>query len=159
MVGAGRADPADSDRLEWTRRDPEVVRRRTPGVKRNLQPLAVVVAVLALAAGCGSDDGSDAEPAGGSPAAGAAIPGGGLTVAEAIASTLDGPLLVKGYVVEVGDEMRLCTTGGAGGCSEPSLRVELEGDVIVVADDEQTSLLGEVADGVLTVDPTAIAAG
>jgi hypothetical protein len=121
--------------------------------------LAVVVAVLALAAGCGSDDGPDAEPASGSPAAGAAIPGGGLTVAEAIASTLDGPLLVKGYVVEVGDEMRLCTTGGAGGCGEPSLRVEFDRDVIVVADDEQTSLLGAVSEGAITIDPTAIASG
>lgn len=133
--------------------------RRTAGLKRNLHPFAVVVAVLALAAGCGSDDGSDAEPASGSPAAGAAIPGGGLTIAEAIASTAEGPLLVKGFVVDVGDEMRLCTSSGAGGCGEPSLRVEFEGDVIVVADDEQTSLLGAVSDGVLTVDPTAIAAG
>jgi len=128
-------------------------------MKRMALTFAVVVAVLALAAGCGSDDRSDAEPAGGAPAAGAAIPGGGLTVAEAIASTAEGPLLVKGFFVDVGDERRLCTTGGAGGCGEPSLRVEFEGDVIVVADDEQTSLLGAVSDGVITVDPTALASG
>jgi hypothetical protein len=126
--------------------------------------LAVVVAVLALAAGCGSDDGSDdgsdAEPASGSPAAGAAIPGGGLTIAEAIASTAEGPLLVKGYLVKVRAEFRLCTTvvePARAHCGEPSLRVN--GYDGVEDADALASLLGEVADGVLTVDPTAIATG
>ena len=69
-------------------------------MKHTAFALAAIVAALALA-GCGGS-GDEAEPAGGAPAAGAAIPGGGLTIAEAVASTAEGPLLVKGYVVEVG---------------------------------------------------------
>jgi hypothetical protein len=122
-------------------------------MKHTAFPLGAIVAALALA-GCG---GSDAEPASSTPVAGAAVLEGGLTIAEAIASTAEGPLLVKGYLFDDDGKLRLCTSGGADGCGEPSLRVE--GNVVFILGAEQTSLLGEVADGVLTVDPTAIASG
>ncbi len=126
-------------------------------MKHTAFALVAVAAALALA-GCGGS-GDEAEPAGGAPAAGAAIPGGGLAIAEAIASTADGPLLVKGFLVEVDNELRLCTTAGADGCGEPSLLVSGKGEIVNTSTTAQTSLLGEVADGVLTVDPTAIASG
>lgn len=121
--------------------------------------LAAVAAVLGLA-GCGGS-GDDAEPAGGAPAAGAAIPGGGLTIAEAITSTAEGPLLVKGYLVAAGGGLRLCADAPVSysvrRCGEPSLRVEGYEEKTDPA--AQVSLLGAVADGVLTVEPTAIASG
>lgn len=128
-------------------------------MKHTTFPLAAIVAALALA-GCGGSS-DEAEPAGGAPAAGAAIPGGGLTIAEAIASTAEAPLLVKGFLVGAGGELRLCASApesySVRRCGEPSLRVEgYEGGARPT---EQVSLLGAVADGVLTVDPTAIASG
>lgn len=128
-------------------------------MKRHLLAVPVAVGVLALAAGCGSDKGTETEPASGSPAAGAMLPGGGLSIAEAIASTLEGPLAVKGFLVEVDGDVLLCTTVPESDfeqCGQPSLRVEgYEGDVSSL---EQTSLLGAVSDGVITVDMTALAA-
>lgn len=122
--------------------------------------LAVVAGALVLAlAGCGGTDSADDGQTGAAapPAAGAAIPGGGLTVAEAMATSATGPLQVKGFLVRVGDDLRLCTSRGAAPrCGEPSLRVAgYEGD----AGAEQVSLLGAVDDGVLTIDPTVRAAG
>lgn len=124
--------------------------------------LAVVAGALVLAlAGCGGTDSADDGQTGAAapPAAGAAIPGGGLTVAEAMATTAAGPLQVKGFLVRVGDDLRLCTTRGGGyapPCGEPSLKVAgYQGD----AGTEQVSLLGDVDDGVLTIDLTVRAAG
>ncbi|MDQ3067348.1 MAG: hypothetical protein M3R12_09400, partial [Actinomycetota bacterium] len=71
--------------------------------------LALLLSVLALAA-CGGDDGGEGDAAQPQPApsAGAPIAGGGLSVQEALDSDLDGPLLVRGYLIERDGELRLC---------------------------------------------------
>ncbi len=77
-------------------------------MKRLCNSLLLNLVVLVVA-GCGGDDdgGSPARPE--PPAAGAPIAGGGLAVQEAIDSELDGPLMVKGFVVQTGDEVRVCS--------------------------------------------------
>lgn len=103
--------------------------------------------MLALAA-CG---GGEEEP----PSAGAPIPSGGLTVSEAKASDLEGPLMVRGYVIEG----RLCEAileSFPPQCGEPSLR--LEGDLSQVEDsepEEQVSVLGEVEDDAFVLSATS----
>lgn len=113
---------------------------------------ALLLSVLALA-GCGSEDAqTDPTPA---PSAGAAIPGGGLSVQEAIDSKLDGPLLVKGYLIERAGELRLCDAileSSPPQCGEPSLRVE---GPAPAASEERVSLLGDVEDGTIAVSETA----
>lgn len=112
--------------------------------------LAALVTAAALA-GCGG--GSEGEQA---PSAGAPIPGGGLSVGEAIASDLDGPLMVRGYLIERDGELRLCEAileSSPPQCGEPSLRVE---GARPAASEEPASILGEVEDGVITVSETAI---
>ena len=116
--------------------------------------LALFLSVLALAA-CGGDGSADTttEPA---PSAGAAVPGGGLSIQEAIDSDLDGPLLVRGYLIERDGELRLCDgilESSPPQCGEPSLRVE---GAAPAASEERVSLLGEVEDGAITVSETAI---
>jgi len=132
------------------------------------------VVVLALGAGgCGGGEPSPAAgvpPAAtsGTPSSGAPIPGGGLTVDEALASTLDGPLMVAGFLVATGDEARLCSALAESfppQCGGSSLLVEgldlatveglqTEGDVSWT--DERFSVLGDVENGVLTVSATSI---
>lgn len=138
------------------------------GTRRGGAALALVLtAAVALSAcgdaGTGGDGGTD--PAGGGGAAGAPAPGGGLTVSEALASDLDGPLTVTGLLLDDGDSTRLCETvleSYPPQCGEPSLLVEgvtvadldgaqQEGDRAWV---DQASLTGEVEDGVLRVSPT-----
>ena len=112
--------------------------------------LAALCAVLLLA-GCGGDDSRQPPPSAGAP-----IPGGGLSVQEAIDSDLDGPLLVRGYLIERDGELRLCEAileSSPPQCGEPSLRVE--GDA-PSASEERVSLLGEVRGGTITVSETAI---
>jgi hypothetical protein len=114
---------------------------------------AIVLAAVALA-GCGSDTADDAATATSSASAGAPAPGGGLTVSEAIASDLEGPLLVRGYLLERDGELRLCEAileSQPPQCGEPSLRVE--GDAPEPSQ-RQVSVLGDVADGVIGVDDT-----
>jgi len=138
----------------------------------------ILLPILALAlvpAGCG-DDGDEPSPAGteppaatsAAPSSGAAIAGGGLTVDEALASTLEGPLMVAGFLVAAGDEVRLCSALAESfppQCGGSSLLVEgldlaaveglqTEGDVSW--SDERVSVLGDVRDGVLTVSATSI---
>lgn len=112
----------------------------------------LLLSVLALA-GCGSDQSSQADPA--SPPAGAAIPGGGLSVQEALDSELAGPVLVRGYLIERDGELRLCELileSFPPQCGEPSLRVE---GPTSAASEERVSLLGEVEDGTITVSETS----
>ena len=142
-----------------------------------MKPL-LAVAALALAlvtTGCGSDEDSASPsppPAAAPPAsAGVPAPGGGLTVEEAIASTLDGPLLVRGYYVSDGSVVRLCSAlaeshppqcGGASLRLEPKLMLdadELETAEGVTWSEREVSLLGTVRDGVLTVSDTSVATG
>ncbi len=123
---------------------------------------ALVLLVLLVAAGCGGDrGGGDTGP----PAAGAPIPGGGLTVEEAIASDLDGPLMVKGALVVERDQVRLCGALAESyppQCGGPWLRVvgidlaefDLE-SASGVSWNENVSLLGTVDDGVIRVSETS----
>lgn len=107
--------------------------------------LLLLASVLLALAGCGGGEG------GGTTAAGAPIPGGGLSVSEARASTLAGPLMVAGYLVERGGELRLCEDAA---CEGASLRVE--GDPgAEPGTGERISVLGEVEGGAITVSETA----
>ena len=121
--------------------------------------LVPVLAVLAFAfAGCdGTDDGAapDTAASTGPPSLGAPIVGGGLSIAEATASTLDGPLLVRGYLIERDGELRLCDAileSSPPQCGEPSLRVE---GPAPGPSERRVSLLGEVQDETITVSETA----
>ncbi len=153
----------------------------------NRSRLALVIALAALtvaAAACGGSNGKnrDAEPAApasepsdaATPSAGAAIPSGGLSIEEAIASPLEGPLMVKGYLVAVdGEDVQLCSMLAESyppQCGGPSLIVsglDLETvDGLVQPDDpalagtawseEPVSILGEIEDDVITVSETSI---
>jgi len=121
--------------------------------------IALVLSVLLLgAAGCGStDDSSSADSPDGSSAPdsqGAPIPGGGLSIQEAIDSDLDGPLMVKGYLIERDGKLRLCDAileSSPVQCGEPSLVVK---GPAPAASDEQASLLGEIDGGTISVSTT-----
>ena len=140
---------------------------------RTLLLLPVVVLAL-VATACG---GGDESPAAGAeppaatsatPSSGAAIPGGGLSVDEALASTLEGPVMVAGFLVAAGDEVRLCSALAESyppQCGGSSLLVEglnlatvegLQMEGVVSWTDERFSVLGDVRDGVLTVSATSI---
>ena len=140
-------------------------------MKRRSAHSALLAVVLAFAAAACGGGGSDAAPA---PSAGSPIPGGGLTIEEAIASTLEGPLMVKGYLVAPeGGPVRLCSAlleSYPPQCGEPSLVVEgldlatVEGVVQtsepdlaqVTWSDAEISILGDVEDGVITVSQTSL---
>jgi hypothetical protein len=101
-----------------------------------------VASGLVLAACGGGDDESQSGPSSGAP-----LPGGGLSVAEAIDSTAEPPLAVSGWVVRSGDEARLCSSyepDADDPCGAPSL--VLEGDEEHASGD-QVSLHGAVEDG------------
>ena len=103
--------------------------------------VAIALAVVALS-GCGGDEDLSA---------GAPSPSGGLTVQEAIDSELDGPLLVRGYLIERSGELRLCEAileSYPPQCGKPSLKVE-GGEL--APSEEPASLLGEVEGDVLRV--------
>lgn len=130
-----------------------------------------VVAALALIA-CGDDDDAGATatptiaPAAGVTGATLGI-GPGLSVAEALSSTLDGPLLVNGFLVAVGDAVRLCELLAESfppQCGGASLVVEgldlgsMEGlttNQDVTWSDQTLQILGSVEGDVLTVAATA----
>ena len=108
-----------------------------------------VLCVLALA-GCGSAE--KQEPA---PSAGAPIPGGGLSIQEAIDSDLGGPLMVRGYLIERDGELRFCEAileSYPPQCGEPSLRVEGQSPG---PSEQRVSLLGEVEDEEIRLVETA----
>ena len=96
--------------------------------------------------------------------------GPGIGVADALASTLGGLLLVNGAVVIVDGEARLCSTlaesfpSQCGGDSIPvvgldvaTLDLRTEGSVSWT--DDHVQLLGTVRDDVLVIDDAALAAG
>lgn len=120
-----------------------------------MRALAVLAALAALAvAACGGGEESRGPQA--APSAGQPIPGGGLSVREAIASELDGPLAVAGNLVQRDGELRLCSAvleSEPPRCGEPSLRVE--GYTEPYEPGERVSLLGEVADGAIRVSATS----
>ncbi len=115
---------------------------------------SLVAALALVAAGCGSDEGGTSDD--GAPSAGAAIPGGGLTIQEALETTAEGPLVVAGYLIEQDGELRLCSAileSYPPQCGEPSL--EVRGDVDRDQIGERVSLIGDVDGHVLTVSETA----
>lgn len=112
-----------------------------------------MLAAAALFAGCGGGSGGSDDPG---PSAGAPILGGGLSVAAALESDLDEPLLVRGYLIERDGKLRLCEAileSEPPQCGEPSLQVE---GPAPRASEKRVSLLGEVEDGTITVSETAI---
>lgn len=115
---------------------------------RALALLGLVFALLVAACGGGSEQ----KPVS---VSGMPIQGGGLSVSEALASDLDGPLMVKGYLVERDGALRLCTAvleSQPPQCGEPSLAIA--GDVSSVGPDDASglvSLLGDVEGGTITV--------
>lgn len=111
---------------------------------------AILTVVVVALAGCGG--GTEAETVSRGPSGGVPIPGGGLTVSEVIASDLEGPLQVKGYVIDG----RLCEAileSEPPQCGEPSLRIE--GELPQAAPEEQVSLLGTVEDGTFVLSETS----
>ena len=115
-----------------------------------MKPIALVALLLA---GCGG--GSDQPPQAG-PAAGAPIPGGGLSIAEAKASAVDGLLMVAGHLAEREGVLRLCDRlreSDPPQCVDPSLRIEGSLDGARVG--ERVSLLGHVDGDILRVSETA----
>jgi hypothetical protein len=107
--------------------------RRLPPILALVVAAVLVAAILAAALGRGGDD---TDPAASPPPVGAAgtmlapapngkVGAGGLTIAEALDSTSPENLLVRGYLVQDGDVLRLCPTLD-GGCGEPALAIEGE---------------------------------
>jgi hypothetical protein len=138
---------------------------------------AALITAVGLAACGGSEQAAtvaptQTEPPASGPSAGAPIPGGGLSIQEAIDSTLAGPLMVKGFIVADGQgSLKLCSAlreSYPPQCGEPSLRVhplalESVDNIMQPADvapaawtPTQVSLLGDVESGVITVSSTSI---
>ena len=116
--------------------------------------LVLVLAATFLLAGCGADESSEPAQSASPPAS---AMGPGLSVAEAMASHLDGPLLVRGVLVERNGELRLCSAileSQPPQCGEPSLAIEGQPNGEV---GDQVKLLGEVEGGVIRVSGTATA--
>lgn len=126
--------------------------------------LVTVLAAVALAAcGVAADDRGIAPGEDSPPADTGAGMGSGLSIEEAMASDAEGPLLVNGFIVRNGDEIRLCSAvaesfppqcGGASLLVEGDLDLDqfatrTEGDVTWT--DGEIQLLGEVEGGVITV--------
>lgn len=127
----------------------------------------IPLAVFALAA-CGGS-GEEVEPQPTQPPATAGIGmGPGISIEEAIASNLEGPLLVNGNLLAEGDEIRLCDALAESfppQCGGPQLRVEglnldevdglvREGEVAWT--DRPIQLLGDVEGDRLVVSTTSM---
>ena len=131
-----------------------------------LAALALLVACSAAPAGRDGDRGGGSDDGAGG--GGGSAVGPGISVDEAIASTLEGPLLVNGYLVASGDEVRFCSALAESHppqCGGSSLVVEgLDLDEMqglssasgVTWSDEQLQLLGSVEDGVLRIEANAV---
>jgi len=138
----------------------------------SMRTLLFIATLLAAAvvAGCGGDDASD-DAAGDAtvPQTSGIAVGPGISIEEAMASELEGPLLVNGNLLAQGDDVRLCSAlaesfppqcGGASLVVE-GLKLEevdglfTEGDVSWT--DRPIQLLGVVSDGTLTVSENATA--
>ena len=128
--------------------------------------LLVLVVAATLAAGCGSENEDAVRPA--TPSASGVPADGGLSVEEAVATDSEEPLLVRGSLLARGGNVRLCSALAESHppqCGEPSLRVEgLDVGAVeglreaegVRWSEREISLLGTVADGVLTVTHNAM---
>lgn len=105
---------------------------------------------LAACGGGGRSSGDAPAP----PASGAVLPGGGLSVAEALATEAEPPLAVRGWLVRTDAGPRICSRYAPNAdeaCGEPSLA--LVGDVAGETG-EEVSLLGSVDGGTFVVSPT-----
>jgi len=131
-----------------------------------LLPLALL-AVLALPA-CGGGE-TEPQPQPAQPPATAGIAAGtGLSIEEAIDSDLDGPLLVNGNVLAVGDEVRFCSALAESfppQCANASLRIEglnldevdgLVREGSTAWTDQPIQLLGNVEGDTLVVSTTSM---
>ena len=123
--------------------------------RRHLAAIApgAIVASFVLT-GCGGESAPPADASSTSPSSGAVLPGGGLSVAEAIATEADPPLAVTGWLVRTDSGPRLCSgyaPAAAEPCGEPSLA--LEGDVTGQTG-EKVGLLGSVDGDVFVVSST-----
>lgn len=130
--------------------------RRRPDMRATGAIAAIVAGVVLALAGCGDDGDSTDATSGPAPAAGApaVLPGGGLSVGEAIATDAEPPLAVSGWIVKSGSGARLCSDYDSGRdepCGEPSLA--LEGD-LMAKDGEQVSVLGAVEGDTFVVSST-----
>ncbi len=117
---------------------------------RSLLFFVAGVAVTLVLAGCGRDPA--AVPTTSSSSSGAVLPGGGLSVAEAISTDAEPPLAVGGWVVGAGGDARLCSGYNAGAsepCVEPSLALEAASSVV---NGTQVSLLGAVEGDTIVVN-------
>ena len=112
----------------------------------------------------------DTPPPGGDTGATMLAGGPGISIADAIASTLSGPLLVNGAVVIVDGEARLCSALAKSfppQCRGDSLSVigldgatlDLQTEGKVSWTNNQAQLLGFVSDGVRVIDDASLAAG
>jgi hypothetical protein len=120
--------------------------------------------VVGLLAACGDESpGETPTPNADTAPAGSAL-GPGITIADAVASKLEGPLLVNGWLWRPPTgEIRLCTTLSETtppGCGKPSLAVvgldldslpNLRSERGTTTSSKPTQVLGTVAGGVLTV--------
>ena len=126
----------------------------------------VTIAIAALVVGCGGDD-EEIVPGAGNGASVASGPG--LSIAEAMASDLSGPLLVNGFLLIQADEVLFCSALSASsppGCSGDSLKVEgldvsklehLSSQNGISWTTQMTQLLGEVDGDILSVSQDSIA--
>lgn len=114
--------------------------------------LVLAVSVVLGLAGCGGD--SAAVPSTPSSPSGAVLPGGGLSVAEAISTDADPPLAVAGWIVASGGGARLCSGYNAGAsapCIDPSLALKA---ATAVVNGTKVSLLGAVEGDTFVVSST-----
>lgn len=121
-----------------------------------MRPLALVIVLVAGCGGSGESRDADRAPTTVPRQAPAPIPGGGLSVADAKASTLDGPLMIGGFLGERDGELRLCDglrESDPPQCMDPSLRID--GEIGAASVGERVSLLGEVKGDALQVSETA----
>ena len=118
----------------------------------------VLALTMALLAACGADPDDSGTDAGVSSGVGP-----GITVAEALESTVPGPLLINGFIVADSEKTVLAELLAesmppqAGGATliveglDLSTIPELKSAQGISWTDHQVQLLGEVSDGVLTV--------
>jgi hypothetical protein len=130
-------------------------------MKTTFALLAALLAAVALA-GCGGDDDDDAAGGDTSPAPTAPV-GPGISIEEALESDSTEPLLVKGNLLVLDGQARLCSALAESfppQCGGASLLVtgldvaQVEGLMVeqdVMWTDRPIQLAGTVADGILTV--------
>ena len=136
-----------------------------------LAMVAVVAAALALAAcseGAGDQDTADRSAVASPGGAAVSAVGPGISVSDALKSTLDGPLLVNGFLHVSDGQVRLCSAllesfpPQCGGDFlvvqglDPSTVAGLKMEGGVSWTDQHIQLLGDVESGALTVSTTSL---